>query len=77
MRSGGSGNGRVTHLIGSVDLRGGPSSVLHVVLLHLGTDFGTGSDVTCRLGEKEKNKGGEIGKTSTKHENVFFFCFFT
>lgn len=48
----------VTHLIGSVYLRGSPSSVLHIVLLHLGTNFWTGSNVTCRLVEKRGKKGG-------------------
>lgn len=48
----------VTHLIGSVNLRSSPSSILHVVLLHLGTNFRTGSDVTCRLVEKREGRGG-------------------
>lgn len=47
----------VTHLIGSVYLRGSPSSVLYIVLLHLGTNFWTGSNVTCRLVEKNGKKG--------------------
>lgn len=42
----------LTHLIGSVYFSGSPSSILHIVLLHLGTNFRTGSDVTCRLEEK-------------------------
>lgn len=60
------GNECATHLIGSVYLRGSPSSVLHIVLLHLGTNFRTGSDVTCRL---KKGKEGK-GKTSTAHERT-------
>ena len=51
-------NPYLTHLIGSIYLRGSPSSVLHIVLLHLGTNFWTGSDVTCRL-EGKKRKGEE------------------
>lgn len=35
-------------------MSGSPCSVLHVVLLHLGTNFWTGSDVTCRLEEKQR-----------------------
>lgn len=48
----------VTHLVSSIYLGGGPSGVLHIVLLHLGTNFWTGSDVTCRLrrGKKKKKK---------------------
>lgn len=50
------GNDCVTHLIGSVYLRGSPSGVLHIVLLHLGADFRAGSDVTCRLEGGEETK---------------------
>lgn len=57
-----------THLIGSVNLIGGPGSVLDVVLLHLGTDFGAGSDVARRLEgvkkkrkEKRKKKRSQVG----------------
>lgn len=76
------GNECVTHLIGSVYLRGSPSGVLHIVLLHLGADFRAGSDVTCRLevgGRNKEEKGN--GKTSTEHgekkrRSAFFFVFF-
>lgn len=61
----------VTHLIGSVYLRCRPSSVLHVVLLHLGTNFRTGSDVTCRL--VEKNRGGGGGGMERTGEGVFLY----
>lgn len=44
-----------THLVGSVYLISGPSSILDIVFLHLGTDFRTGSNVTCRLKKKTEN----------------------
>lgn len=75
MRNGGRGNDCATHLIGSVYLRGSPSGVLHIVLLHLGTDFGAGSDVTCRLEEGEGWGHRKEGKWENKHrtwrENIF------
>lgn len=49
----------VTHLIGSIYLSGSPGSVLHIVLLHLGTNFWTGSNVTCRLEEKKRGRRGK------------------
>lgn len=77
------GNECVTHLIGSVYLRGSPSGVLHIVLLHLGADFRAGSDVTCRLegGGGETKKRREMGKQAQnterkKGEVLFFFVFF-
>lgn len=53
---------RLTHLIGSIYLSGSPGSILHIVLLHLGTDFGTGSDVARRLEEKGKTEEREQEK---------------
>lgn len=73
VQSGDWGKDCATHLISTVYLRGGPSCVLHIVLLHLGTDFGAGGDVTCRL-----KRGGyrREGKWENKHriwrENSFF-----
>ena len=49
-------NQLVTHLIGFIYLSGSPSSILYIVLLHLGTDFRAGSDVTCRLKEKNRKR---------------------
>lgn len=45
----------VTHLIGSIYLSGSPGSILHIVLLHLGTNLWAGSDVACRLEGKKEN----------------------
>lgn len=67
------GNERATHLIGSVYLRGSPSSVLHIVLLHLGTNFWTGSDVTCRLNKGKKGKGKTIQRMSEQGTAMFFY----
>ena len=44
----------MTHLIGPVYLSGSPGGVLHIVLLHLGTNLWTCSDVTCRLEKTEE-----------------------
>lgn len=58
-------------------MSGSPSSILHIVLLHLGANFWTGSDVTCRLeekwgrGSKGENRGrgvliSKLGETAIK-----------
>lgn len=76
------------YLIGSVYLWSSPSSILHVVLFHLGTHFWTGSNVACRLVNKReatKNKGkpcqvkmewkshkGATGRWSIMHELTHF-----
>lgn len=49
------------YLIGSVYLGGSPSSILHIVFFHLGTNFWTGSNVACRLDRKgEAAKKGRM-----------------
>lgn len=53
--------GSVTHLVGPVDLSGRPAGVLHVVLLHLGADFGAGGDVAGRL------RGDTLGALNTSN----------
>lgn len=65
----------VTNLIGSIYLSGSPSSVLHVVLLHLGTNLWAGSDVACRLEEKTENEGGRrSGEVEERRgEGVFLY----
>lgn len=49
------------YLVGSVYLWGSPSSILHIVFFHLGTNFWTGSNVACRLVRKgEAAKKGRV-----------------
>lgn len=54
---------RSSHLVGSIYLSSSPSRIFDIVLLYLGADFGTGSDVTCRLREKT-----EKGRKSWRRE---------
>ena len=60
----------VTHLIGFVYLIGGPGSILNIVLLHLGTNFRTGSNVARRLQvrreEEREAATSKLGESAIK-----------
>lgn len=67
----------VSHLIGSVDLRGSPGSILHVVLFYLCAHFRATGYVTCWLeggkikhkSEKKKMQNIPIPPARRKNEN--------